>query len=89
MRRLLLNIDPYGGTDPLGMFSLFLKRSVDVMPLSLKVVFRRLTRLGSFLACLRQANVTPIPKRPSSSAQRLAPVRLVRFMELSGALQIT
>ena len=35
MRRLLLDLDPYGGTDPLGMFILFLKRTADVMaPLS-------------------------------------------------------
>ena len=32
------------------------------------VVFRRLVRLGSFLACWRQANVTPIPKGPPSSS---------------------
>ena len=29
---------------------------------------RRLLRLGSFPACWRQANVTPIPKGPSSSS---------------------
>ena len=31
MRRLLFDLDPYGGTDPLGMFPLFLKRTGDVM----------------------------------------------------------
>ena len=31
VRRLLLDLDPYGGTDQLGMFPLFLKRTVDVM----------------------------------------------------------
>ena len=30
-RRLLLDLDPYGGTDPFGMFPLFLKRTADVM----------------------------------------------------------
>ena len=34
----------------------------------LSVVFRRLVRLGSFPACWRQANVTPIPKGPPSSS---------------------
>ena len=34
----------------------------------LSVVFRRLVRLGSFPACWRQANVTPIRKGPSSSS---------------------
>ena len=30
VRRLLLDMDPYGGSDPLGMFPLFLKRTADV-----------------------------------------------------------
>ena len=61
-------MDPCGGTDPLGMFPLFLKRTADVLAPRLSVVFRRLLRLGSFPACCRQANVTPIPKGPSSSS---------------------
>ena len=61
-------MDPYGGTDPLGMFPLFLKRTADVLGPRLSVVFRRLLHLGSFPACWRQANVTPIPKGPSSSS---------------------
>ena len=31
VRRRLLDLDPYGGTDPLGMFPLFLNRTADVM----------------------------------------------------------
>ena len=31
VRHLLLDLDPYGGTDPLGMFPLFLKKTDDVM----------------------------------------------------------
>ena len=50
MRHLLLDLDPYGGTDPLGMFHLFLKRTADVMSPGLSIVFRRLIRLGSFPA---------------------------------------
>ena len=41
--RLLL--DPYGGTDPMSMFPLFLKRTADVMAPRLSVVFPRLVRL--------------------------------------------
>ena len=48
------------------MFPLFLKRTADVMAPRLSVVFRRLARLGSFPACWRQSNVTPIPKGPPS-----------------------
>ena len=47
VRRLLLDLDTYRGSDPLGMFSLFLKRTADVLAPRLSVVFRRLVRLGS------------------------------------------
>ena len=32
VRRLLLDLNPYGGTDKLGPFPLCLKRTADVMP---------------------------------------------------------
>ena len=105
MRRLLLDLDPYGGTHPLVIFPFFLKRT-DVMAPRLSVVFRRHVRLGSFQACWRQANVTPIPKGPLSSSianyrpisitsvlsivfERLMSVRLGRFMERSRVLPTT
>ena len=69
VRRLLLDLDPYGGADQLGMSPLFLKKTADVCPPPrLSVVFQRLVRLGSFPPCWRQANVTPIPKGPPSSS---------------------
>ena len=34
------DFDPYGGSDPLGMFPLFLKRTADVLAPHLSVVFR-------------------------------------------------
>ena len=55
VKRLLLDLDPYGGTDHLGMFHIFLKRTADVLATRLSVVFRRLLHLGSFPACWRQA----------------------------------
>ena len=60
VRSLLLDLDPYGDSDPLGIFPPFLKRIAAVLALRLSVVFRRFVRLGSFPACWRQANVTPI-----------------------------
>ena len=39
MRRLLLELDPCGGTDPLGMFPLFLMRTADVMAPRLSIAF--------------------------------------------------
>ena len=64
----MLDLNTYESSDPLGMFPLFLKRTADVLAPCLSVAFRRLVRLGSFPACWRQANVTPIPKGPPSSS---------------------
>ena len=49
VRLLLLYLDSYGGTDPLGMHvsSFFMKATADVLA-NLAVVFRRFLRLGSF-----------------------------------------
>ena len=63
----MLDLDPYGVTEPVGMFPLFLKRTANVMAARLNAVFRLLVRLGSFPACWRQANVIPIPKGPPFS----------------------
>ena len=68
VRRLLLDSDPYGITNLLGMFPLFLKITVDVMAPCFSVVFRWLVRHSSFPACWRPANVKPIPKGPPSSS---------------------
>ena len=61
VKRLLLDLYSYGGTNPLGMFPLFLKRTAEVLATRLAVVFWRLLRLGSFPVCWRVGNVTPIP----------------------------
>ena len=68
MRRLLFELDLYGGIDPFGVFPLFLKRTADVMGPCLSATFRRLARQGSFPSYWRQASVTPILiGQPSSS----------------------
>ena len=59
---LLLDRDSYGGTDPLGMFPLFLKKTAVVLAPRLAVVFRWLLLLGRFPVCWRVANVTPIKR---------------------------
>ena len=47
---------------------------------SLSEVFLRLVRQGSFSACLRQSNVTAIPKGPPSSS--VANYRLISITTL-------
>ena len=81
VKRLLLDLDSYGGTDPLGMFSLFLKKTAVVLAPCLAVVFRRLLCLGSFPLCWRVANVTPIPNgSPSSSASNYRLISLTPIL---------
>ena len=81
MKRHLLDLDPYGGTDPLGMFPLFWKKTTVVLASRLTLVFRRLLRLGSFPVCWRVANVTPIPKGlSSSSASNYRPISLTPIL---------
>ena len=81
IRRFLLDLDPYGGTDPFGMFPLFLKRTADDIAPRLSVVFWRLAHMGSFQACWRQANVTPIPKGPlSSSVANYRPISITSVL---------
>ena len=81
MKRLRLDLDSYGGTDPLGIFPLFLKRTAEVLAPGLTVVFRWLLRLGSFPVCWRLANVNSIPKHPpSSSASNYRPISLTPML---------
>ena len=44
--RLLLDLDTYGGVDPLRVFLLFLKKVADIIAPKLTIIFRRLIRLG-------------------------------------------
>ena len=60
--RLLLDIDTYGGVDPVGVFLLFLKKVADIIAPKLSIIFCWLIRLGSFLECWRSANITSINK---------------------------
>ena len=62
VKRLLLDLDSYGGTETLGMFPLFLKMTAEILAPRLAVVFRRVLYLGRFPVCWRVANVTRIRK---------------------------
>ena len=39
MKRLLLDLDSYGGTNPLGMFPLFLEKTAEVLAPRVAVEF--------------------------------------------------
>ena len=60
--RLLLDLDTYGGVEPLGVFPLFLKIVADIIAPKLNTIFRELIRRLLFLECWRSTNVTAILK---------------------------
>ena len=64
------DLDPYGVSDTLSKFLLFLKRTDDVLALSLVYSDSAVCSFVCvvFSACWRQANVTPIPSGPLSSS---------------------
>ena len=64
---LLSDLDPYGGTDPCGMFPLFFNKVSHILAPKLSKIFRILIRKGSFPVCWRTADVTPIPKSANES----------------------
>ena len=85
----MLDLDTYGGTDTLGMIPIFLKRTADVMAPCLSVVFRQLVRLGRFLTCWTQTNVTPIQKGPlSSSVANYRPISITSVLSKAVFLKV-
>ena len=65
----------------MGMFPLFIKRTADVLVKRLSVVFRRFVCMGSFPACWRQANATPILMGPpSSSVANYRPISIASIL---------
>ena len=81
--RLLLDLDPYEGSDPLGMFPLFLKRTADVLAPLLMCSVPAACSFYSFPACWRQANVTSIPKGPPSSIANYRPISITSVWSIS------
>ena len=51
LQRLLLDLDTYGGVDPLGVFPPFLKKDADIISPKLGMIYRWLIRLGLFQEC--------------------------------------
>ena len=62
VRKLLIDLDSYGGTDPNGIFPLFFKKTAEYLAPKLAVILRKLARSGSFCECWRIGNVTPLCK---------------------------
>ena len=77
---LLLDLDTYGGVDPLGVFPLFLKIVADIIAPKLSIIFHGLIHRTSF-PVLWSANVTAIPKgAPSPDRENYRPVSITPML---------
>ena len=68
VKQLLLDLDNYGGTDPNGIFPLFLKKNAQVLAPKISAFLRKLVRAGSFSSFWRLGNIAPLPKGVSASS---------------------
>ena len=59
VKKLLIKLDPYGGAEPCGNFSIFIN-TADYLAPKISVVFYRLVRVGGFNICWRVGNITPV-----------------------------
>ena len=78
---LLLDLDTYGGVDPLGVFPLFLKMVADIIASKLSIIFCGLIRWGVFSECWQTTNVTAIPKgAPSPDRENYSPISVTPIL---------
>ena len=77
VKRLLMDLDNFGGSDPYGFFPLFFKMIADLLAPKLATLFRYLLRSGTFPDCWKVADVVPVPKgAPSSLVSNYRPISI-------------
>ena len=64
----MLNLDPYGGSCPDGIFPLFFIKTAHSLAPKIAVIFRKLTRVGEFSLCWRRANITSTSKSATAGS---------------------
>ena len=62
VKKLLLELDPYGGAGPDGIFPRFFIKTANYLTAKISTVLRKLVRIGGFSMCWRVGNITPVPK---------------------------
>ena len=68
VKKLLLELDPYGGTGPDGIFPLFFVKTANYLAPKISTVLHKLVRIGGFSMCWRVGNITPVPKSGSANS---------------------
>ena len=65
VKKLLLELDPYGGAGPDGIFPLFFIKTANYLAPKISIV---LLKLGGFSMCWRVGNITPVSKSGSANS---------------------
>ena len=65
VKKLLLELDHYGGAGPDDIFPLFFVKTAYYLAPKFSTVLHKLVRIGGFSMCWRIGNITPVPKSGS------------------------
>ena len=68
IKKLMLNLDPYGGSGPDGIFPLFFIKTAHLLAPKIAVIFRKLARAGRFSLFWRNGNITPTSKSAAAGS---------------------
>ena len=68
VKKLLLELDPYGGTGPDGIFPLFFVKTANYLAPKIATVLHKLVTIGGFSMCWRVGNITLVPKSGSANS---------------------
>ena len=62
VKKLLLELDSYGGAGPDGIFPLFFVKTANYLFPKISTVLHKLVRIEGFSMCWRAGNITPVSK---------------------------
>ena len=68
VKKLLLELDPYGGVGPDGIFPLFFIKTASYSAAKISTVLHKLVRIEGFSMCWKVGNITPVPKSGSANS---------------------
>ena len=68
VKKLLLELDPYGGAGPDGSFPLFFVKTAYYLAPEIPTVLHKLIRIVGFSMCWKVGNITPVPKLGSANS---------------------
>ena len=68
VEELLLELDPYGGAGPDGIYPLFFVKTANYLAPKISAVSHKLIRIGGFSMCWMVDNITPVPKPGSAKS---------------------